>query len=183
MTHPYGEYNDGVSQALDVEVMIPGDRIPVTVVGSLLQAGWIGGQFARYVADFQVDASNGLRSAGFLLRSSEQVTGGVDNLRSEYNYTGIQPANRLSPNTVTMVAGGGRFMFRLYETRAVTDRVAGPLLIYNHNDNLYVSERGLLTNESTALAFVGITNPIFVGVVSAIPSSATDFRLGADMKY
>jgi hypothetical protein len=183
MTHPYGEYSEGVAQALDVEVMIPGDRLPCQVVGSLLQSGWRGGQFVRFVADFQVDASNGLQSAGYLMRASEQIPGGVDNLRSEYNYTGIQPGSRLSPNTVTMVAGGGRFMFRLFETRVVTDRVAGAPLVYNHNDYLYVSERGLLTNESTALAFVGITNPILVGVVCAVPSPATDNRLGIDMKY
>lgn len=182
MAHPHGEYNNETHD-LDVEVMIPGDRIPVTCVGSLIQGGWRGGQFVRYVADFQVEVSNGLRSAGYLLRASEQVPGGVDNLRSEYNYTGIQPANRLSPNTVTMVAGGGRFMFRVFETRAVTDRIAGPPLVYNHNDYLYVSERGLLTNESTALALVGITNPILVGVVCAVPSDATDGRLGIDMKY
>lgn len=77
-------------------------------------------------------------------------------------------------------------MFKYYETEALNAggaRVAGPIT-YLLNEPLYVSENGLLCNDSIAnLQAAGITDPHTVGTCSAIPATRNGNRLGFDLKY
>jgi hypothetical protein len=184
--------------ALDVSLMFPGDRFPVIAGPGLRASGWRGGQFVSYVAggaDFLVEISDGLTAAGFMLFQAE-------------NYTPLQPgSDGVSPNLAvgstenwlshqfrggeggynvgTMVNGGTRAFFKVYETIALGGGVrAGGAITYSVQDELKVSENGLLCNDSDAqMNAAGIATPIVVGIVSAVPSSQNGNRLCIDMKY
>lgn len=186
------------TEKLDVELFFPGDRFPV-IVGPLLRANrWRGGQFVMYVAsdegDFAVEASDGTMAAGFILFQSENydisyADGGFlggDNVGSNANYLGHQPATGIGgQNVVTLINGGTRAFFKMYETRRlVAGQRTGAIIIYTLHDDLKVSENGFLTNDSDVdLATVGIANPIVVGIVSAVPAARNFNRLCMDMKY
>lgn len=182
------------SEKLDVEMLIPGDRYSVVAGSRMTAAKWRGGIWVMYVdggPDFMVEVSDGTASCGFLLFASENYE--LDGARLQrpgghYNYTSIQPGHYTSAraeNVMTVVAGGPRVSFRFYETqRLVAGARTGAAITYGPNDVLRVSENGLLTNDPDAdLAIVGITNPVDVGIVSAVPSESNGFRLTADIKY
>lgn len=181
------------SEQNDVELMFPGDRFPV-IVGPTMRANlWRGGQWVMYVTstegDFSVEASDGTMACGFILFPSEDygLTPPYGNgVGSNANWTSGQPATGVGgQNVVTMVNGGTRSFFKVFETVALAGgtRSAGAIT-YTLNDTLKVSENGLLCNDSDVqLALAGIANPIVVGIVSAVPSAANLNRLGADIKY
>ena len=182
--------------ALDVELMFPGDRFPVFVGPNLRASGWRGGLFVQYVTgtrEFTVEASDGNAAAGFILFQSE------DYRLTRPNGTGPgSPENFISHqfrspvggnNVATMINGGTRAYFRVYETVAINiatglrDGGAGNLT-YSLNDALRVSENGLLCNDSdAALAAAGIAVPIQVGIVSSVPAEDNDQRLCIDLKF
>ena len=76
-------------------------------------------------------------------------------------------------------------MFRMFETIALAGGVrAGGAITYSLNDTLRISENGLLCNDSDGqLGLAGVTTPVNVGIVSAVPSASTNNRLGADIKF
>jgi hypothetical protein len=84
-----------------------------------------------------------------------------------------------------MINGGTRAFFRVFETVALAAGVrAGGPITYVNNEDLKISENGLLCNDSDgALALAGITTPIVVGVCSAIPAARNENRLCMDMKF
>lgn len=181
------------SEKNDVELMFPGDRFPVTAGPNLCESKWRGGVFVQYVSDprydFTVELSDGNGVAGFLLFPSEKyepLQPGGDGVASNANWISSQPATGVGgQNVVTMVNGGTRGYFKVYETRMLVggNRV-GPLITYSLNESLKVSENGLLTNDSDGdLATVGITSSVVVGTVSAVPSARNLNRLGVDLKY
>jgi len=184
--------NSNIDDALDVELMFPGDRFPVTVGPVLRTNGWRGGLFVMYAAgndDFIVEVSDGTAAAGFLLFQSEDYalappwgTGPG----SPENWIAQQPRSGVGgQNVMTMVNGGTRAYFRVYETVALAGGTrTGGAITYNLNDTLKVSENGLLCNDSDAqFALAGIASPIVVGIVSAAPSAINSNRLCIDMKY
>ena len=185
--------NSSLPDAGDVELMFPGDRFPV-IAGPLLRAsGWRGGQFVMYATandDFTVEASDGTGATGFLLFQSEnyQTTPptGVGPGSPE-NWTSQQFLNPVGGNNVaTMVNGGTRAFFRIFETIALVGAGTrtGAAITYILNEDLKISENGLLCNDSDAnLIAAGIATPIVVGIVSAIPAAANANRLCMDMKY
>lgn len=177
---------------LDVEMHTSGVRLPVTVGPTLRRTGWRGGLWVMYVTtvndDFVVEASDGTMAAGFLLSQSENyaITPPGDDSGSIYNYSSRQPGQNSSGtahNVVTMCSDG-RALFKFYEKYALVAGVRGnTLTTYTLNESLYVSENGLLCNDSTVeLGLAGIAEPIFTGIVSAVPSARTKNRLGADFR-
>ncbi len=184
--------NSNIDDVLDVELMFPGDRFPVTVGPLLRAAGWRGGRFVMYVAgndDFIVEASDGTAAAGFILFQSENY-----DLAPPYgtgpgspeNWIAQQPRHGIGgQNVMTMINGGTRAFFRVYETVALAGGTrTGGAIAYNLNDDLKVSENGLLCNDADGqLALVGIASPIVVGIVSAVPAALNANRLCMDMKF
>ena len=186
------------SQDQDVVVLRPGDRLQAEVApgGTLVGPGWRGGLWVQYVTPvgpnmFEVDASNGLNVAGFLLRASERpppftnsFDGRVYTWGSEYNLTGIQPGSNIAAKPVSLITGGGRFIFRIFESLLlVGPNRTGALKTYTLNETLFVSERGFLTNDQGGELTGLIGTPVPVGTCSMAPSVENGFRLGLDLKY
>jgi hypothetical protein len=188
--------NSSIEDSGDVQLMFPGDRFPV-IAGPVLRAfGWRGGLFVRYAtggSDFTVEVSDGNSTCGFVLFQSENYelspprgTG----TGSPQNWTSQQFLNPTGGNNVvTVITGGTRAFFRVFETVAINpgtglrDGGAGNLT-YTLNENLKISENGLLCNDSNAsLAAAGVTTPVVVGIVSAVPTAANGIRLCLDFKY
>lgn len=185
--------NSNLDDAGDVELMFPGDRMPVIAGPALRASGWRGGIFVMYVTgtdDFTVEASDGNMATGFILFQSEdyQLTPpDGTGPGSPQNFTSQQFLNPTGGNNVvTVINGGTRAYFRVFETVALNGagaRAGGPIT-YTLNEDLKVSENGLLCNDSDVnLAAAGVTTPQVVGIVSAVPSAANGNRLCLDMKY
>jgi len=181
----------------DVEVLIHGDRLPCTPGPALRASKWPGGLFVMFIPpidvnDWLVARSDGVSAVGFLMFPSENYNDprGAAGYR---NWTSMQPANsgaQVLPSgaaTQTMVAGGGRFMFKQFERISldVAGARVGPPAVYTLNQKLKVSENGLLCNDPDArlLLATGGTETIFVGYVSAVPGARTGDRLGMDHKF
>lgn len=170
--------------ALDVSTQFIPDRYPVLVGPNLRATGWRGGTFVQYAnsnQEYTVERSDGNAVAGFLLFQSEDY-----NIPSPENWGSMQ--FRPGPggnNVITMINGGTRAYFRVYETVALSGGTrSGAPITYVLNQTLYVSENGLLCNDDAVeMALAGITNPIAVGIVSAVPSATNQHRLSIDLKY
>lgn len=182
----------------DLEAQFIGDRYAVAVGPVLQETGWVGGLFVTYVPpivgepdDFVVEVSDGNAAAGFTLFPSENYpldTSWVNNWDTSQNYTSFQNRTELSvsgSNTITIVGGGGRYLFKHYETQQlVLGQRTGPPIVYALNDVLKVSENGLLTNDSDVdLATVGITTPQAIGICCAVPAQRNNFRLGLHYRF
>ncbi len=182
------------SAELDVQLMFPGDRFPVIAGPVLLANGWRGGIFVMYATgatDFTVELSDGNSVAGFLLFQSEDydlaLPFGSPRPGSPANFISQQVlSGRGGQNVTTMVNGGTRAFFNQFETVALTGGGvrAGGAITYVLNEDLKISENGLLCNDSDAnLGAAGVTTPHVVGIVSAIPSTLNTNRLCVDLKY
>jgi hypothetical protein len=194
MAHIIGS-ND--SEQLDVHLFFPGDRFPVIVGPTLRNTGWRGGIFVQYVPaadDYTVELSDGNNVAGFILFQSENYDisyqnggfAGGDGVGSHANFLAHQPATGVGgQNVVTMITGGTRAFFKVFETRRlVAGARTGATIAYNLHDDLKISENGLLTNDSDGdLATVGVVTPHVVGIVSAVPAPRNQNRLGIDYRY
>lgn len=179
----------------NLEILTPGDRFPCTIGPLLRRSKWKGGTWVRYVEDvnstdsFTVERSDGIHTCGFLIYGSEDY----DNARiSTYrNYTSYQNtspiANDLGTATLTLVAGGGRFLFKQFETQALDAQGQrnGGAIVYNLNDELKVSENGLLCNDEDArlLLATGGAKTLIIGTCCLIPTEANGQKLGLDYKF
>lgn len=180
----------------DLDVLKAGDKLTANAGPILRASGWRAGTWVMYattqdppVAEFTVEKSNGIYATGFLLYGSENYS---DPRRSTYrNYTSYQNLGPFASaaagaSVVTIIANGGRYYFRLYETVALDAfgvRAGGPA-VYNVNLPLKVSENGLLCQDPDALLLLatGGTSVVEVGVCSKVPTPA-DPRLGLDDKW
>ena len=189
--------HSNLSEVGDVELMLSGDRYPVTAGPLLLASGWRGGQFVTFVSsttDFVVEKSNGTTACGFIMFQSEKygplqpgsfgespspVVGSPENWVAHQFLQG-----RGGQNVATMLSGNFRAFFKVFETTALAGGTrSGGLITYALNQNLKVSENGLLCNDSDAqLALVGIPTPVVIGIVSAVPSTRNGNRLCMDGK-
>lgn len=185
--------NSSMDDALDIDLMFPGDKFPVTVGPLLRRRGWRGGIFVQYVTgtqSFTVEVSDGSNVAGFLLFQSENYTPlqpGGPGVGSPENFIGKQFRSPTGGNNVaTMICGGTRVFFRVFETIALTGggtRTGGDIT-YVLNEPIYVSENAIPCNDSEAnLQAAGVTTPVQVGIVSAVPSDENGNRLCVDLKY
>jgi hypothetical protein len=176
----------------DLQVMKHGDRSPVTAGASLRASGWKAGVWVKYVEDentaseYTVALSDGVYATGFLMYGSEDYSNAR---QSTYrNFTSYQQTGPLASASgaavLTMVMGGGRFLFTQYE-RFNLDGNGNRTIPANYqlNENLKVSENGLLCNDGDAalLAKTGGAISLVVGVCCKTPS--TDGKLGLDLKY
>jgi hypothetical protein len=185
--------NSSLDDALDVELMFPGDRFPVTVGATLRRSGWRGGIFVQYATGtqtFTVEVSDGSNVAGFLLFQSENYTPlqpGGPGVASPENFIGKQFRSPTGGNNVaTMINGGTRAYFRFFETVALTGGGVrtGGAITYSLNQPLRISENGKLCNDSEVnLQAAGVVTPVQVGIVSAVPATENGSRLCVDLKY
>jgi len=121
------------------------------------------------VDEFQVDVSDG-RLGGFMLWGSDEVG---DDLTA-------MTRNQLTYRFGVMLSGAALFATTSYERYTLASRTSGPLipLTYTINQSLYLSARGLWTNEdeATILALPHAPNDL-AGVVAQVPKSLNDFYL------
>jgi len=174
----------------DVEAQLIGMRFTCMAGPALRITGWYGGIWVHFVdlpdeGDFVVEISNGNQAVGYVLAESERY-GRYYEEGSPENYTSYQrKLTNQGPNTVDVITGGGTALFRYFETVALSggSRSGGPIT-YHLNETLYISENGLLCNDSAAqLAMVGIATPIPVGLTSHLPQERDQWRLGALINY
>jgi hypothetical protein len=180
----------------DLYVIKIGDKL-VSTVGPILRAsGWRAGQWVRYVepqvppvSEYTVEKSDGVTAAGILMYGSENYSN--PRVSTYRNYTSYQNASSFmavsaGSSVVTVIMGGGRYLTSMYETVSLNGFGvrAGPPAVYTINENLKVSENGLLCNDPDALLLLatGGTEVLLVGLCSKIPSTR-DPRLGLDLKY
>jgi hypothetical protein len=178
----------------DVLVVITGDRFPACAGPIMRARGWRGGLWVKYVPptgvdDYMIEASDGNETTGFTMFPAEaykpgELWGAVSNFTGQQLRTDAGSVSGAS--TITIVAGGGRFLFLVYETTALDAfgaRAGGPAT-YALNEELKVSENGYLCNDpDPLLALAGVTAPKVVGVCCAVPSQRTGNRLGMDLKF
>lgn len=183
----------------DVDLFSFDSRFQVVPGPILLATGWRGGQFVTYVTgaqDFTVEKSDGNQACGMLLFQSEKYSrlspgsfgsNGDPVVGSPENYISHQYlSGRGGQNVATLICGGPQGYYKVFETAALNGagvRAGGPIT-YSLGESLWVSENGFFCNDSQAnLIAAGIAEPIFVGIVSAIPADRNMFRLGVDLKY
>lgn len=176
----------------DLTVMKHGDRSPVTAGPVLRRTGWKAGVWVKYVenennaSEFTVELSEGVYATGFLMYGSEDYSNARQSSYrnfTSYQHTGIY-ASASGSAVLTMVMGGGRFLFTQFEEFNL-DAQGNRTIPANYqlNDNLKVSENGLLCNDSDAdlIAKHGGAAALLVGVCCKTPAS--DGKLGLDLKY
>jgi hypothetical protein len=171
-----------------VDELKMGDKFQVSAGPILRRDRWVAGTWVKYVQgdeDFTVEKSDG-NTCGFLLYGSENYD---DARTSTYrNFTSYQNTGTYSSarggNIVTLVSGGGRFLFSQYEEFNIDPQGNRTIpATYSLNENLKISENGLLCNDTDVnLNAVGVANPTIVGVCSKIPTEGSE-KLGLDIKY
>tara|TARA_B100000424_G_scaffold156512_1_gene119644 strand:- start:509 stop:1075 length:567 start_codon:yes stop_codon:yes gene_type:complete len=177
----------------NLDIIRNGDRFAVTIGPILRSERWKGGTWVKYVADhsntdsFTVERSDGVYSCGFVIYGSEDYTNAR---QSTYrNFTSYQNtsvmANALGTATLTLVAGGGRFLFKDFEQFNLDgngDRTVPAT--YQLNEELKVSENGLLCNDGDVrlLAKTGGAKTLIVGICCLVPTEQVP-KLGLDYKF
>lgn len=177
----------------NLDIIRNGDRFAVTIGSALRREKWKGGTWVKYVPDesstdsFTVERSDGIYTCGFVIYGSEDY----ENARqSNYrNFTSYQNtskiANALGTATLTLVAGGGRFLFKQFEEFNLDAQGNRTLpATYQLNEELKVSENGLLCNDADAdlTAKTGGAKALIVGICCHVPTVQTP-KLGLDYKY
>jgi hypothetical protein len=166
-----------ILRSRDCVVFFKGDSTTVTISAAMVAGGWAGGQGVQWngtsVDDRVVTYSSGLYG-GFLVWGSDEVGD---------RYTAITNQQTVY-RSATMFFGGCLIATTSYERYTYASRVAGgPLvpLVYRSNDVLYLSSRGLWTNEDEISQQVP-ANPLapafFTGFVAQIPKALNSNWLG-----
>ena len=160
----------------DCVVFSMGDTTTVTVSSDMIANGWAGGQGVQWVGtsvdDRVVTYSTGFYG-GILLEGSEEVGA---------RYTAMTD-QQLTYHYATLMFGGALISTPTYERYTYASRLVGPLvpIIYKSNDILYLSSRGLWTNEDE-MSLQAPPNPdapaFFAGFVAQIPKPSNNYWLG-----
>ena len=156
-------------------VLFKGDSQTVVVSQDMVTRGWPGGQGVQWVNstvdERVVTYSEGLYG-GFLIWGSDEsgdVYAAMTRSQPYYQYA-------------TMLSGGNLIMTSSYERYTYASRIgAGPLvpLVYNAQDPLYFSKRGLWTIEDELTLSGDPRAPaFFAGFVSQRPKANNTFFLG-----
>lgn len=159
-----------------VKIFIKTDKLFVTAGPNMLQTGWYGGQWVKYVGNRTVELSDKATYAGFM-KNGYKLTD-IDGKSYDYDDTESDTALNFIPHRYenksikaygqsVMISGGGDFDFNknAYDTTKT----------YVHNQKLYVNDNAVLTNVDSG-------NPS-IGVVSMIPSDNEGNWLGMALKY
>jgi len=163
-----------IIRARDCIVFFYGDRQTVAVDTAMVSNGWAGGQGAQW-ADAAVDErlvtySKGLYG-GFLVWGSDE-TGD--------QFTAMT-RQQLTYRYATLFSGGCLISTSSYERYTYASRLAPPLvpLVYQPNDVLYLSLRGLWTKEDElTLSGDPLAPAFFTGFVAQVPKVQNRFFLG-----
>lgn len=163
-----------IFRSRDCIVFTKDDSITVAVDETMVAAGWPGGQGVQWVGsskdEFIVSFSRG-QFGGFLVWGSDEE--GDDYAATTRN----QPHYRFA----TMFAGAVLLATSSYERYTLASRLSPPLipLTYGVNEPLYLSLRGLWTNEDelTESGDPDAPAPI-AGYVAQVPKSLNNFYLG-----
>lgn len=163
-----------IIRSRDCVVFFKGDTTTVAVDSAMVTGGWPGGQGVQWVAGVSderiVTYSNGLYG-GFLVWGSDE-----DGDR----FTAItrqQPHYRYA----TLFSGGCLISTSSYERYTYASRLAGPLvpLVYQTQDILYLSIRGLWTKEDEmTLSANPLAPAFFTGFVAQVPKPSNRNFLG-----
>lgn len=162
-----------IFRSRDCVVFYKGDSQTVAVDQAMVDGGWPGGQGVQWVDstsdDRVVSYSTGLYG-GFLVWGSDEEGD---------RYTAVtrsQPHYRYA----TMFSGGCLIATSSYERYTYASRQAGPLvsLTYGIQDALYLSQRGLWTNEDELTLSGSPTPAFFTGFVAQVPKGSNRLFLG-----
>ena len=160
-----------VFRSRDAVVLVKDDTFTVAVDSAMVASGWAGGTGVQWVGsaddEMIVTFSDG-PFAGFLVWGSDEA--GDDFTAQTRN----QPHYRFA----TMFGGAVLFLTSTFERYTLASRLAGPLvpLVYNVNQPLYLSLRGLWTNEDelTIMADPRAPSPL-AGYVAQRPKAPSNF--------
>lgn len=163
-----------IERSRDCILFVKGDSQTVAVSQTMVDLGWPGGQGVQWVHSNSdervVSFSTGLYG-GFLVWGSDEVGD---------RYTAItrqQPHYRYA----TMYSGGCLISTSSYERYTYASRNSGPLvpLVYQAQDILYLSKRGLWTKEDEmTLAGDPLAPAFYTGFVAQVPKATNRFFLG-----
>lgn len=159
----------------DCIVFFKGDSSTVTVSQAMVTSGWPGGQGVQWVdaaVDDRVVTYSGGLYGGFLIWGSNETgdrfTGASDQQKT-YRYA-------------TMLAGGNLISTSSYEKYTYASRLAGGPFVpiaYKTQDILYLSLRGLWTNENElTLSGSPLAPAFFTGFVAQAPKALNNFFMG-----
>jgi hypothetical protein len=163
-----------IIRSRDCVVFFKGDSQPVIVSPDMLRLGWSGGQGVQWVDsttdERMVTFSSGLYG-GFLIWGSDE---------SADQFTSMT-RQQLVYQYAIMLSGGCLMTTTSYERYTYSSRTSGgPLvsLIYEANDFLYLSSRGIWTKENEMNIIDPSTSAFFTGFVAQVPKLANNFSLG-----
>jgi len=154
-----------------VKMHLRGDKHFVTVGPNLIETGWFGGQWVKYVGKRTVEKATNTVFAGFLLlgyklndldaKPYNYIESGVVSVPFKYEN---QALNAYGQSVMITDSGEMDFNFNAFDTTQV----------YTYNQMLYVNNNGFLTNVNSG----GLS----VGIVSVIPKDNNNW-LGITLKY
>lgn len=163
-----------IFRSRDCIVFFKGDSTTVTISNAMAVGGWPGGQGVQWQGvlgdDRVVTYSQGF-FGGFLIWGSDET--GDD-------FTAIT-RQQLSYRYATMCFGNCLISTSTYEKYTYASRLAGPLvpLVYQPNDTLRFSLRGLFTKEDElTLSGSPLAPSPSVGCVAQVPKTANKTFLG-----
>jgi hypothetical protein len=164
-----------IIRARDCIVFFKGDSQTVVVSQDMVNSGWTGGQGVQWVdsnIDERVVTYSSGHYGGFLVWGSDEPSDQFTAMTRQ------QPQYRYA----VMLSGGALMSTVSYERYTYTSRtMGGPTvpLVYQPNDILYLSKRGLWTNEDELTLSMDPQAPcFFTGFVAQIPKASNNFYLG-----
>lgn len=163
-----------IFRSRDCILFVKGDSLPVDVDAELIQNGWAGGSGAAWsdsTADnFLVTRSDG-EWGGFFIWGSNEEADQFTSMTGQFPYYGYGQ----------LFFGGNILSTSSYERYTWASRQAGPLvpLVYNAQDKLYFSLRGLWTKEDewTLSGDPRAPNENLAAIVVQTPKAANDYFL------
>jgi len=156
-----------------VKMLVRGDKHVVKVSDNMLQKGWYGGQWVRYVGNRTVDFATKTSFAGFMLWGYKlkdldanqlqfiETTAGAEFIPWQYENKSVE-ANGIA----TLICDSGEMYFNKYAFDTTQ--------VYSYQEKLFVNDNAVLTNVDVGAPTAGF-------VISA-PQDNNDW-LGMILQY
>jgi len=146
-----------------VKIHILGIKIPVFIGPNLLQTGWYGGQWVKFVGRQIVEKAGPIEAVGFLLYGYKLS----DMDGKPYSYIDMDGGSIFVPykhendpvkamKKVVMVSDVGYYDFNKNSYDTTQN--------YSYNEHLFANNDGILTNQK-----LGGPDTVIVGVVGCVP--------------